>query len=566
MDERHTLPEPDGLSRRTLIVGASAATVAGAFALRGASAQDATPSAEEGGQVTVATPEAELPTIPPEMEEFAGDWPITQGNYAATRVAASTTIDSSNVDQLGVAWSLPIDAASGFGGITSNPIILGDTIYIIDNLGNVQALERETGAVKWRNDYGVVTLGPNGVAIGYGYLVSVLGDTAEVLCLDAETGEEIWRFQLANHNALGITMSPLIYDGYVIVSTEPGGNTKGTYEGGATGVVYCLDIKTGITLWTWDTTTDGLWGNTAVNSGGGLWYPPSVDLDTGLLYMGIGNAGPFPGTEEYPNGTSRPGPNDYANCLVAYDPTGAGVVWYINVKPHDIYDHDNQQTPVLGDVEINGANTRLVFSAGKHGFVVAAGRDTGIEYWRVPVGEHMNDLLDEFPTDGSSVTTLPGVFGGVESPLAYKDGVVYAIAWNVPTTWHASGFDYQNMGLDKATSNVVAIDAATGQIIWDTPVPTGIAGAAPTIANDLLFTGGLDGIVRVYNIADGTLAWSWQAPAGINAPYAIAGDLVLIPAGTFVMPSSDTVNPPETPAPALIALKVGAASEATPTA
>lgn len=559
MDDQNSSHERDGLSRRTLIAGASAAAVVGAFATRGfqggVSAQEGTPDAE-----------AELPAVPPEMTDFASDWPMTQGDYAATRVATGTTIDSSNVDQLGVAWTLPIDATSGFGGITSNPIILGDTIYIIDNLGNVQSLDRETGAVNWRNDYGVATLGPNGVAIGYGYLVSVLGDTAEVLCLDAATGEEVWRFQLANHNALGITMAPLIYDGYVIVSTEPGGNTKGTYQGGATGVVYCLDIHTGITRWTWDTTKDGLWGNTAVNSGGGLWYPPSVDLETGLLYMGIGNAGPFPGTEEYPNGTSRPGSNDYANCLVAYDPTGAGVVWSINVKPHDIYDHDNQQTPVLADVEIGGGTSKLVFSSGKHGFVVAASRDSGIEYWRVPVGEHMNDLLDEFPTDGSTVTTLPGLFGGVESPLAYKDGVVYAIAWNVPTTWTGTTLDYQNMSLGDATSNVVAIDAATGQIIWDTPVPTGIAGAAPTIANDLLFTGGLDGIVRVYNIADGTLAWSWQASAGINAPYAIAGDMVLVPAGTFVMPSPDTVSAPETLAPALIALKLGASSEATPTA
>jgi len=400
--------------------------------------------------------------------------------------------------------------------------------------------------------------------VGYGHLIGVLGDTTEVFSLNPDTGEENWRVQLGNHNALGITIAPLIYDGFVIVSTEPGGNTKGNYEGGASGVIFALDVQTGITLWTWDTTED-LWGNLEVNSGGGIWYPPSVDTDTGLLYMGIGNPGPFPGTEEFPNGSSRPGPNNYANNLVAFDPS-RGLVWNLNVKPHDIYDHDNQQTPVLGDVEVNGSMTKLVFSAGKHGFVVAAGRDTGIEYWRVPVGQHQNDLLDEIP-EGETVTVLPGIFGGVESPLAYKDGVVYAIAWNVPSEVTPSGFDYAGMDLGKATSNIVAIDAATGQVMWDVFLETGIAGAAPTIANDIFFTGGLDGIVRAYNLTDGSLAWSWQAPAGLNAPYAIAGDMLFVPAGTFLLPSPDTEGELGQPVAALIALKLGATGEAaTPTA
>ena len=105
--------------------------------------------------------------------------------------------------------------------------MLGDTIFIIDNLGNVQSVNRETGEVNWRNDYNVPTLGPNGVAVGYGYLISVLGDTAEVLCLKPESGEEVWRFQLANHGALGITMAPFIYDGYLYRQHRAGRQHQG---------------------------------------------------------------------------------------------------------------------------------------------------------------------------------------------------------------------------------------------------------------------------------------------------------------------------------------------------
>src|SRR5690606_16391087 len=167
-----------------------------------------------------ATPEAEevLEVIPPETIEFAADWPMAQGNFAATRDAAGATIDSTNVGTLEVAWTLPLDAGSGWGAITSNPLVLGETVYIIDQQGNVQSVNKATGEVNWRNDYNVPTTGPNGLAIGYGRLISVLGDTAEVLCLDPATGEEFWRFQLSNHGALGITMAPTIFDGIVYVS------------------------------------------------------------------------------------------------------------------------------------------------------------------------------------------------------------------------------------------------------------------------------------------------------------------------------------------------------------
>jgi glucose dehydrogenase/uncharacterized cupredoxin-like copper-binding protein len=526
------------------------------------SAQDseATPEAVSGeGVAGPASSAGTLPAIPPEIETYANDWPMAQANYAATRASASSTIDSSNVDQLGVAWSYPLDAVSGWGAITSNPIVLGDTVFIIDNVGNVHSLDRETGAVNWRNDYNVSTLGPNGVAVGYGYLISVMGDATEVLCLLQETGEEIWRFQLANHNSLGITMAPLVYDGYVIVSTEPGGNTRAVYEGGAFGVVFCLDIQTGATLWQWNTVTDDSWGNFRVNSGGGLWYPPSVDVETGVLFLGIGNPGPWYGHPEYPNGSSRPGPNNYANNLVALDPNAGHMLWAINVKPHDLFDHDNQQTPVLADVPNGDSIVKMVFSSGKHGFVIGADRTSGIEIWKVPVGTHLNDTVttlgDEF------VEIYPGASGGVQGPLAYADGMVFASVLNASTKFSSTLIDPTSLDLATATGNVVAIDARTGQIVWDVEIPTGIAGPGATIANDVLFIAGLDGVLRAFDTADGSLLRSIQLPAGANAPFAIANDLLLVPAGSFFIPSSDSIGEPAMPFPQVVAFKLGATGE-----
>jgi alcohol dehydrogenase (cytochrome c) len=340
----------------------------------------------------------------------------------------------------------------------------------------------------------------------------------------------------------------LIYDGAVIISTEPGGNEKGVYEGGAAGILFALKIDDGETLWQWDT-TQNLWNNFAVNSGGGLWYPPSVD-ENGILYLGVANAAPFP------DASTRPGDNDYANNTVALDPKAGGVKWAINIKPHDLIDADNQQTPVLGSAEIDGVETDIVFSSGKYGYVVAINRESGEEIWRTPVGKHENDDLTELPED--PVIIFPGLFGGVESPIAVKDGIVYVAALNAGTGWSASALDYESMDLGASTGNVTALDGATGKVIWDVEVPTGIAGAGPTVANDVVFVGGLDGIVRGYNIADGTLVWSYQTTAGLNAPFAVAGDYLFVPAGSFILPSSDTQGEPPAAASALYAFKLGA--------
>ena len=557
----HDIPGDDAqttstFSRRT-VIAASGAAVAGAGIIATglgsiASAQDATPAAEEA-----------LPLVPPEVEQYAAEWPVAQADLAATRVATGGTIDSSNVATLGVAWELTLDASSTFGAVSANPVVQNGVVYLIDNFAATQAIDLATGEVIWRKDFNVPTAGPNGVALGYGTLISILGDTAEVVALDPATGDERWRFQLANHGALGITMAPQITNGLVIVSTEPGGNTKGTYEGGANGVVYALDIQTGITLWTWDTVEDDLWGNFTVNSGGGLWYPPSVDAN-GVLYMGIGNAAPFPGTPEYPNATSRPGENDYANNLVALDPSQGKILWNVNLKPRDLFDLDNQQTPVLGTVDIGGVPTDLVYSSGKHGYVAAVDRVSGVEIWKIGVGVHKNDNLQVIP-EGESVEVYPGILGGVESPMAFKDGVLYVAAWNFPTSYTSTAFEFVTDagGYSAATTNLVAIDGATGAVLWDTFLEVGVAGSGPTISGDVLFVGALDGRVLAFNLADGSQIWESQTSAGINAPFAIAGDTLLVPAGSFIAPSAATPDPAPSVIPSLIAYRLGATG--TPT-
>ena len=74
----------------------------------------------------------------------------------------------------------------------------------------------------------------------------------------------------------GINMAPGVNRGTVYVSTGPG-NADAFFGGGGAGVLWALDARTGRTQWKFNTVPHDLWGNPDINSGGGVWFPPSFD-------------------------------------------------------------------------------------------------------------------------------------------------------------------------------------------------------------------------------------------------------------------------------------------------
>ncbi|HEU0164541.1 MAG TPA: cupredoxin domain-containing protein, partial [Thermomicrobiales bacterium] len=164
--------------------------------------------------------------------------------------------------------------------------------------------------------------------------------------------------------------------------------------------------------------------------------------------------------------------------------------------------------------------------------------------------------LQTIPNDGKTeVEVYPGTFGGVETPFAFAEGVVFAPIVNFSTTYFATEIDAASLDFSKGTGELVALDGATGKILWDIQLPAPAYGAA-TVVNDVVFTAGLDAIVRAFSTKDGSALWSWQAPAGVNAPLAASGDFLYVPAGGPIYASKDTKNPGK-PSANLVALTIG---------
>ncbi len=472
---------------------------------------------------------------PPEVFQYAKDWPLPNKDYANTRSTSDAAINSQNVATLGVAWAFAFPPSGAFGSASSNPIIMGDTVYFQDLAHNVYAVDLGTGTVKWSRIYGISGVGPNGPAVGWGKLFASSGPYT-MAALDLATGAPLWEQAVSgiDKGTVGIDIQPTVYDHLVLLSTVPGSSNANFYAGGGIGVLYGLDESSGAIRWSFSTVDSAdVWGNPDVNSGGGSWYPPAVDESTGVLFWSVANPALFPGTAAFPNGSSRPGPNLYTNSLVALGDRDGRVKWYTQVLPHDIMDHDLELSPILTTATIGGRSQEIVISGGKMGRVYAFNRETGALLWVAVVGDHENDQLAAFPS-GSTTTVLPGILGGVETPMAYADGVVFVAVNNLATDFTPSTWRLHSFG--ESTGDLVAIEVATGQILWQKHFLSGNYGGA-TVVNDLVFTGTFDGMIYAFQKDTGAELWSYQGPAGVNAWPAVAGDTIVWPVAGPGLPS-----------------------------
>ena len=465
--------------------------------------------------------------LPPEWAANAGSWPSHNLDLANTRADLHTRIDARDVAALKQRWAFKLPYTGAYGSFTSNPIVADGVVYLEDPDSDVFALEQATGKISWRHDYHSVTPsgGPNGVAFGYGLLY---GETENsVFALDPHTGRQVWIRKLTANPNEGIDMAPQLDDGRLLISTIPGSSTS-FYTGGAYGIVYALDAHTGKVLWHFSTVKGGakLWGDPKRNGGGGLWYPPAVDSH-GRVFIGTGNPGPYPLSASDPNARSRPGPNLYTDSLVALDGAAGTLLWYRQVTPHDLRDHDFQDPPIVVTVKIHGVPTETVVGAGKSGKVIAFRASDGKRLWTLAIGKH--NRYEYGPLPARPVVYCPGGLGGVLTPMAEAHDILY-VPWN-DLCFKGSATGLVRGGpVPPVSGGLAAVDATTGRILWKHTFPTIDAGAA-TVANDVVFTSTYDGTIYALSTKTGKAVWHAKTPAGINSFPALTRTMLIVGAG-----------------------------------
>ncbi len=460
-------------------------------------------------------------------------WELPGANSENTRDVGGP-INSSNVSTLGVAWTVPIVATGTFGAYATTPVVSDGVVYTQDLASNVYAINLESGKLLWIKKYNSPDEGPNGVTVANG---TVYGATeSSAFALQAATGEQLWVKKLTRNENEGIDMAPGYHDGTVYVSTVPG-NAKAFYAGNGQAILYALNASTGAVKWKFEQVPANLWSNahTHINSGGGLWDPPTFD-SKGNLYIGIANPAPWPGSKTLPWGSSRPGKNLYTDSMVKLNGETGKLMWYYQLTPHDIFDWDVEDSPILANY--NG--TPIAIDGGKGGILFAVNAETGALLWKRPVGTHNGH--DGTPAEAEKgdyknlklpLTVEPGDLGGIESQLASNGKTVYAAVNNLAVTYKGYTDETGEFvgGLGKGTGDLVAVNEGTGAVEWDAKLPSSPYGAA-ALANNVLFTTTFAGKLYAFESTSGKELWSTQLSAGTNAPVTIVGDTV-ITAGSF---------------------------------
>ena len=331
-----------------------------------------------------------------------------------------TDVTPANVSHLAAKWIFHTHNA---GVLEVTPVVVAGVMFVTGS-NDAYALDAKTGKLLWHHERpvsdGLIDDASGHINRG----VAVLGtrvymetDNAHLLCLDARSGNMIWDVAYATGNRnYGATSSPLIVKDKVLVGTSGG-------DDGVRGFVAAFDAQTGKEAWRfWTIPAPGekgseSWpGDMYMHGGGTTWMPGTYDAELNTIYWGTGN--PCPDFD----GSVRPGDDLYTSSLVALDPDTGKLKWYFQFSPHNMYDYDAVQTPILIDADFQGKPRKLVVTANRNGFLYILDRTDGkylyskqfisIMNWAKGIDENGRPNSNNLIPDEKGVTVCPSYGGG----------------------------------------------------------------------------------------------------------------------------------------------------------
>jgi alcohol dehydrogenase (cytochrome c) len=495
-------------------------------------------------------------------QPVGADWSSYNGDYSGRRFSSLHEINLANVAKLRAEW---IFHPGNSQSLEATPVVIRGLMYLT-SANDVFALDARTGRVLWHHQRPIssgllddaAAHKNRGVAV-WQHSVYVETDDAHLLSLDARSGAVLWDVPYADKaKHYGATSAPLVVKGSVIVGTSGG-------DSGVRGFIAAYDVVTGDLKWRlWTIPGPGEFGssswpgNSYLYGGGTTWMPGTYDPELDTLYWTTSNAAPdFVGE-------SRPGDDLYTASVLAIDPNTGRLKWYFQFTPHDVYDYDANETPVLVDAEENDAPRHLLVQANRNGFFYVLDRTNGKFLRATPFVEKMNwakaidpsgrpILSGRIPTKQGTYI-CPGINGATNwfSPSYNPDTrLFYVMALESCNVFFASpkefarGETYYNTGTklppdDHPQKILLAVSVADGKPAWRYPqAGHGDSwGGTLTTAGDLVFFADDAGSFEGVEAKTGRALWHFNTGQTMRASpmsYAVDGvQYVAICAGSDV--------------------------------
>lgn len=371
--------------------------------------------------------------------DYSG-WAVYGGTKEMNRYSSLTQIDTSNVQQLKVAWEYhtgDMDTVNN-SQIQCNPIIIDNILYGTTPKMKLIALEAATGKELWKFDpfdtTGKTASGRMFFVLNNSRGLSYWTDAKEdkrlfytagsfLFAINATTGKPIDSFgsegKIDLHDGLDREVKDLF-----VTATSPGmiykdmiiiGSRVDEGAAAAPGHIRAFDVRTGKRLWIFHTIPfpgepgHETWEDSIAYQkigGANNWSGMSMDEKRGIVFVPTGSAS----WDFY--GGKRPGSNLYADCLLALDANTGKHLWHFQHIHHDVWDRDMPTPPALVTVNKDGKQIDAVAQTTKTGFVFVFNRETGeslfpIEEKPVPTD---TKLLNEKLWPTQPIPTKPAPF------------------------------------------------------------------------------------------------------------------------------------------------------------
>lgn len=354
-----------------------------------------------------------------------GDWPMYFADLSGSRYSPLDQINSSNFNQLEVAWHFKTDnlGARPEYKLEGTPLEINGTVYTTAGTRrDVIALNAKTGELKWI--YGMEEGARAGLAPrqlsgrGVSYWTDGNGDERilyvttgyRLIELDAHTGKPVDSF--GDHGVIdmkigaytgvlgrpgeykqidlatgeiGLHTTPTVVGDVVIAGSAMKEGAQPLEKNNTKGLVRAWDVKTGRLLWTFHNIPQkgefgyDSWENNSADFNGntGTWTGITVDPELGNVYLPVED----PTNDAY--GGARPGNNLFGDSLVCVDLHTGKMKWYFQIVHHPIWDYDLSSPPLLIDITVKGKPIKAVALPSKESFLYVFDRITGKPIWPI---------------------------------------------------------------------------------------------------------------------------------------------------------------------------------------
>ena len=473
------------------------------------------------------------------------NWLMFSGNLAAQHHSQLKQITTDNAKNLELKWVAQFRSLDKH---EATPLVIDGVMYAIQSPNDVIAINAETGKTLWSYSHrpAAGTRNPccgnltRGVAIGDDKIFLATLD-AELIAINAKTGKEVWKTTVGDYKVQeSQTAAPLVIKDKVITGIAGG-------EHGIRGFIAAYDINTGKQVWKfWTVPAPGepggdTWsGDSYLHGGAPIWVTGSYDPEANLTYWGTGNAGP-----DW-DGDARLGDNLYSSSVIALNADTGKLAWHYQFSPHNEFDWDATQVPVLADIQFQNRPRKVMLWANRNGVFYVLDRTNGQfllgksfvkTNWYTGFDEKGRPLRAPGiePTKAGTLV-YPGNQGGTNwynPSFSPSTGLFYVPTWEnssstyvkgeEPPEFH-SGESFTGMFPKSGNPNedqysaIGAIDPRTGERKWTFRMSANSTeGGVLTTAGNLVVAGGRDGQFFVLDARDGKKLWETNLGPSVSA-------------------------------------------------